>query len=282
MLFLALSLELAGPPSRNQAHNSPNSPAVSVTKYSFPVKLGDKDRRHDGLVGYFDMRGAQLDLDHIHTYHHNFDVPGSPLRPIRTENLLKLRPYWVSPTPRPRDLALTTWSQKFASLHHRRFREFGALFDPFTPVYAFCPILPVRGLQLPTWTWHAAMKAISAFFHAGPLLLTEDKLLTVETIVGVPPTRTVAVPLPREGGWTWIQPYSTGVDGDGRRDREGEGTKVEEIPRPGVGFNMFRTGGNAPKGFPKGPYTAIEGYLHYILLSGVVYLPTESNYPRNH
>jgi hypothetical protein len=42
--------------------------------------------------------------------------------------------------------------------------------DPFVPFHAYSGILPTAAAQLPTWTWQAALKRMTAFFHMGPLL----------------------------------------------------------------------------------------------------------------
>ncbi|KAF5856152.1 hypothetical protein ETB97_007809, partial [Aspergillus alliaceus] len=167
-------------------------------------KLGDEDRVSDGLVGYLKPTqnngdptpGDELDLNTIYTYYKGTDT-SSTLKSITPQNLPKL-----------------PWNNQL--------QVFGALVDPFLPITAFSSVLPMNNLRLPEWTWQDAMQKMTAFFHLGPMIVTEDMEQYREkgkslgdsdyrlydpkqdpTIKG----STLAMPSLPTGDWAWLQPF---------------------------------------------------------------------------
>ncbi|KAA8903424.1 hypothetical protein FN846DRAFT_55200 [Sphaerosporella brunnea] len=222
--------------------------------YSFHVKLGDKQRTFDGLVGYFDTQDAQISgndliLEKLFTYFES-DEPKSPLVMIGKDNYPILKPFFI----RPDELNSVIIENKRNSF----MRTFGAIVDPFTPVHAYSGILPTTPLKLPTWTWQDAMNRMTAFFHMGPLVVTEDVPVYDEKLAPYKlksnynlkesktvPGSAVAIPALPAADWNWLQPYMAAGEG--------------EDGRVFVPFSLGGTDGR-PK-FEMGPYTTLEGYL---------------------
>ncbi|KAM0266930.1 hypothetical protein ACHAPA_006499 [Fusarium lateritium] len=260
------SLELEGIPLENEStrsgHQKPPLHLVPESKqdknsYEFQVKLGDFFREYDGLVGYFDAnpepkfeekRSNELKLDEIKTYF----IGGSKaenLKPISKDNYPKFKPFWTGQF----DDKTAVEPADYTDRQVRQLHIFGAILDPFTPIHGYSSLLPIRSLQLPSWTWQAPMENMTAFFHAGPLTLTEDpgeydpkNPLTTETVKNRP-VRNAALPALPEGDWSWLQPF---VD-------ETPGSKLPVYNAYGI----EEKGNPLKPGFQQGPYTAIEGFL---------------------
>ncbi|KAL5083900.1 hypothetical protein Trisim1_000809 [Trichoderma cf. simile WF8] len=140
--------------------------------YAFPVKIGDASRRYDGLVAYFQPKeqlngtNDDLDLSTIFTFP-QFISPAhepGPRTKISPETWPRHTPYWFAPQARG----------EAASRHDDKLRVLGMLIDPFLPVHAFSAILPTRSLKLPPWSLEQALKKMTAFWHAGPLVVAHD------------------------------------------------------------------------------------------------------------
>ncbi|KAL2214625.1 hypothetical protein CC79DRAFT_1392458 [Sarocladium strictum] len=167
---------------------------------------------------------------------------------------------------------------------------FGAIVDPFSSIHAWSGILPVKELALPAWTWQGPIDQISAFFHAGPVLVPWDvpafeknnKLqqgsLVPKTVDKKKGEHGVALPGGALGQWTWLQPYM--ADGEAgnsevseKRFREREDPCEPDEPPPGVQpLEVFMPVGvdlvDDMAHLERGPYTALEGYLQ--MASGAV------------
>ncbi|TWU71092.1 hypothetical protein ED733_002782 [Metarhizium rileyi] len=270
LVNMGWSLELAGPPLVNQStrtgehSSSPERDLVDDTdvtgehSYVFHVKLGDKEREYDGLVGYFDgyskpVKNEELNYDVINTYFtgENPDEPFDNLRALTKDTYPTFKPYWLSPM-RLGDASKTMDANVFSDLHNAYLHPFGAIVDPFTAVHGYSSFQPARTLQLPAWTWQSAMENLIAFFHMGPMTLTEDvgpysadDKLTVAK-AKMRPDRDVAIPgLGAGDEWNWLQPY----------DQDGQGQPSFNA------MGITKRGNLAAPGFQKGPYTAIEGFL---------------------
>ncbi|KAK2007340.1 hypothetical protein LZ32DRAFT_593960 [Colletotrichum eremochloae] len=219
------SLELAGPamqsqlagdtPSKKALYPSPpvKSAAADANDapeyYSFPLKLGDKERGFDGLVGYFLpldrakpgtglKEGDALDLATFYTHfspasHLNAGAELAKLTPptataentqdpcpgmpnpkvvdIVPSNYPVLRPYYIDPDIQSASGLSPTG---YDDATNAELSVVGALVDPFLPVHAYTGILPVGELRLPAWTWQVALDRLSAFFHTGPVLVAKD------------------------------------------------------------------------------------------------------------
>ncbi|KAK3939530.1 hypothetical protein QBC46DRAFT_437333 [Diplogelasinospora grovesii] len=192
------SLELAAPPVLSQATTSDypqptDASAAKLLDYQFRVKIGDRDRVYDGMVGYFDSYsapqpgsggfatpGTELDLDTLLTY---FPAPGSAATTgIGAGNHPIVQPYHLSATTVPlmHDAAsATSGASALAKQHWAQLQKhmFGALMDPFSKLHLYSGILPVAELQLPAWSLQAAMRRMTTFFHCGPLLVTNGSAL---------------------------------------------------------------------------------------------------------
>ena len=183
------SLELANPPLLNQSTRSTAIESPELLDYQFPMKIGDKDRVFDGLVGFFATKstvpltyGDELELKKLYTY---FPTPkdsstsstSDPTTPILPINYPKLRPYYLSAT----DFNLVgtdtaTAAHNLKVQHYQQLQMLGTIIDPFSKLHAYTGILPITSLQLPAWTLQQALQRMTAFFNMGPLLITTPDL----------------------------------------------------------------------------------------------------------
>ena len=236
--------------------------------YQFPLKLGDKDRACDGLVGYFKaladpQPGNELELSAIYTYYVDLpDEPKAPLKQIGTDNYPPIPSFWLQPDNYIDATGKKTPLQsagEYTRDWNAQLEVFGMLVDPFVPVTSYSSVLPIGSLRLPPWTWQAAMNKMTAFFHLGPVLVTDD----VQRWWDQDPTKTlgpayalsppdldqtvkgsaVGIPSLPVANWAWLQPF---VDpASGKQEHMALGlAKVDSKP-----------------GYQAGPYTALEGYL---------------------
>jgi len=161
--------------------------------FQFPIKIGDASRRFDGLVAYFGPSPTNtpsrnnssgtgsgtttttvssgstntLDLTRFFTFPEFIATPQpqDPRVAISEENYPVHTPYWFSPLSQNETLAR----------HDDKLQVLGLLMDPFLPVHAFSGgVLPTKALSLPRWATEQAMKRMTAFWHAGPLVVTRD------------------------------------------------------------------------------------------------------------
>ncbi|KAI1194795.1 hypothetical protein F5X97DRAFT_346288 [Nemania serpens] len=290
----AFSLELSETPATSQSTSSeyPQPSQPKIFDYEFPVKIGDKDRVFDGLIGYFESQpsavpnglapGNELIYDSLMTY---FDSGTSATTTITKSNYPVLRPYYVSATElnidttNPGSVNNVTSTAEMRRKHISRMTMIGALMDPFSAVRLYTGIQPVVSLRLPRWSLQAAMERMTAFFHVGPLLVTDattirydaTKVLTpdynlaaMNEVKDIPPpdaTGDAAVPKPagvvipamKSAEWNFLAPFV--VRKQVEEDETGPGEKETR-------WNPFviRESVLQP-GFEKAPYTAIEGYL---------------------
>ncbi|KAJ1323712.1 hypothetical protein MN608_10957 [Microdochium nivale] len=291
------SLELDSQPLTNQSTNAqvgrPERFLLGDPKggkephYTFQVKLGDKEREYDGMVGYFEVpptpattavgaappsppsRGSEFDLSTIKTYF----APGDDSKPHLSlisgaANYPTFEPYWIPPYWQPGDAPLTGPTDEslkppldpaaYTDRRNQKLQVYSTIVDPFTPIHAYSSFLPALSLQLPPWTWQSAMNTMTAFFHVGPLNLTEDvgeyipaDLLT-QANARDEPRRSVRIPALPAGDWSWLQPYVM--------DPIAAAAADEEVPT----FNAYgvdQRGDINKPGFQEAPYTAIEGFL---------------------
>ena len=191
-----------------------------------------------------------------------------PVVQITQANYPRLPPYYIDPL---NEYGFPIFAEGFDDITNEQLNVFGAIVDPFSPVHAYSGILPVKELVLPNWTWQSALDNISAFFHAGPILVTDDVPDFVESRRleqgNLPPKLVpkekgeIGVKLPGGtlGQWTWLQPYmdpGTGKSGGGG----GEGGGPE--PGPLEKFMPLAVDPvDETSRLQRGPYTALEGYL---------------------
>ncbi|KAK3307147.1 uncharacterized protein B0T15DRAFT_166212 [Chaetomium strumarium] len=262
--------------------------------YQFPLKLGDKARANDGLVGYFPAQqtdtpqpGDELDLDVAYTYYPAAPgelAPGhqrpTTTEPIGPDNYPKLQAFWCPPdryTP-PAVTDPQTAARNYARDWNAALRVFGLIVDPFVPVTSFTGgVQPAGSLALPPWTWQAALHRMTAFFHAGPLLVTRDvqeywdrdPCQTLRPAYALsPPDQDqtvkdshVGIPALDVASWAWLQPFwnaassgTASAAAASRTEKEEEGGKQEYMA-----LGLAKVDGKPA--YEKGPYTALEGYL---------------------
>jgi hypothetical protein len=272
LVKMAYSLELATQAYANHSDVNTNGPEVPLECYEFGIQLGDASRVYDGLVAYFKPSetlspGNTLDLGTLYTHF----VPAKPgvdtsiLTKIGPSNYPKVKPFWLNPmdngiTGAPDPLGP---AGEYTARWNRELTTLGALVDPFVPVHAYSGVLPTQATQLPAWTWQAALKRMTAFFHAGPLLTTTDvppfeparELQPNYDPSKLLPGSGIGVPAPQAGEWAWLQPYSVEDKGEGSGQRsEGATTRTAFMALGTVPVD------ERPR-FDNPPYTAVEGYL---------------------
>ncbi|KAJ9633785.1 hypothetical protein H2199_009232 [Coniosporium tulheliwenetii] len=282
LINIGYSLELATQPLENQSTlvgDGPSGGPSLVKDYSFPVKLGDGDRTHDGLVGYFTSLDKQkqshdsmLALDKIYTYfpriRHAKDDPlvgppridNDPTHTILPSNFPRLRPYHIDPhedVPANDLLA-------FERAHTQQLQVFGCLVDPFTPVHAYtAEVLPIAEVEVPKWAVKLALDKMTAFFRVGPLVnpanlpsafndkarlrpdydLTDPAQTTGKGEAGKDDAA-VQVPTMPVGEWRWLQPFAVDVEerGEGRApSRSAARKRKEKKKQKETHFNAFKT-----------------------------------------
>lgn len=224
------SLELGEPVLKNQATGAVVQD--DLLTYEFGLKLGDHEKKYDGLVGYFGTKSMSSELDF------------AKLFPPSSLEYPKIKPYYPSALP-------TATIADIATQHNSALHIFGGIIDPYSSVHASTGILPIKAIQLSPWVVEAAMRKITTFFRLGPLLVTNDLPKPTAFLDSLPTTNDITssgtskVELPATtpvDKWSWLQPYLVGVD---------EKFVVAGLANPG----SLR-----PK-WEKTPYTALEGYL---------------------
>ncbi|OTA63075.1 hypothetical protein K449DRAFT_443531 [Hypoxylon sp. EC38] len=269
------SLELATEATTNHADldlDTEPDPPIKLTGgrndniYDFPVKFGDITRANDGLVGYFDVKetktaGDELDLTKIYTYYSKGGIPdGGNLEYVSTANVPKLSAFWLNPTDYNEGTATPSERAKaYTQAWNDKLHVVGCIIDPFLPITAYSSILPINNLRLSNWMWEKALQKMTAFFHLGPIVITNDvekyrregKVLSGDYNLGNEQEYTtlkeqaVGMPALQTGNWAWLQPYLAGNGTDGQAEYKPLGLgRVDGKPK-----------------FQSGPYTAIEGYL---------------------
>lgn len=242
------SLELAEPPLVSQATSGPPERAEdSILEYEFALKLGDGEKRYNGLAGYFACGDNGLDLSELFTF-----FPLATAAPMKTTDISpatypRIKPYYPSAVPSAQ-LSI----RQVAAQHNSQLRVFGVLMDPFSSVHVSTGILPTAAIQLSPWVVEAAMRTIAAFFRLGPLLVTADLpapstfLPHLPTAVEFRRSEATKLTLPAitaVNKWAWLQPYL-----EQQQQRQFVAAGLQTAP-------------SAAPGWEKTPYTALEGYL---------------------
>jgi hypothetical protein len=267
LVNVGFSLELAIPAltAQNTLGNTPVDEQALLSSYEFPVKIGDADRPFDGVVGYFDTDNVvdgHTTWKTIYTY---FPDPKNADFQMSDSSNLLLSPNYVDPV----NLTATGSSTKYQSYRQARTAQYQIktiLVDPYTPIHAYSPILPITTLSLPPWTIQQAMNRMTAFFRLGPSLVSVDvspqynEKWTVNPQSWTTPfpdgagTKFPAAPVIRlpisgkKGLWRWLQPY----DVPGTKSTAPHDTKYNE---------MDVTQENTVIRKDPPPYTFVEGYL---------------------
>lgn len=261
LVNMGWSLELAGDAYTNQSSFFPNKlPGErTLSSYKFPIKVGDRNRLFDGMLGYFTPRvedktpGEYFDLTRLHTFYvedHNGDKD-----PRKETNIaqppISLSPTWVPPVKRssPDEKPKPVTSSDYAQTYSKNLEVVAAVIDPFTAITVHSGILPPKSLQMLEWVWQNAFQKMTAFFRVGPVIMTKEvpsykkESRQTDRWDEVEPVRSdVRLHTMQGEKWAWLQPYL----------EAGETVHmpltVDQV-EPGLSFEP-------------GPYTAIEGYLH--------------------
>ncbi|KAL4922827.1 hypothetical protein BDW62DRAFT_196835 [Aspergillus aurantiobrunneus] len=271
LVHAGVSLELSDNARRNQSSigNQATMPLPyellqkpRSKQYEFQVKLGDRARPHDGLVGYFQtpaalQSGAALDFKNLYTY---FSEPTANIHPIDKSTMPKLKPFWANPQQYTTADAEGKAKEYFKA-RNNALSVFAFIMDPFTAVNAYSSILPIQPLKLPTWTWESALRSMTAFFHFGPIVVPEDvpafleeKRLQADYDLRSAQSRVdslITMPAIPVAEWSWLQPYDV-------PDKPPQTSDVEGISRF-MALNLAQLDPR-PK-FESGPRAALEGYL---------------------
>ena len=152
------SLELAAPAikAQNTLGENKGNEAEVLSKYSFPLKIGDKDRPFDGVVGYWESRNAvgQVDtkFDRCYSYFAPPDPTGTAtFQGIEPKNFHSLSPTYVHP-----EFEATSNMSEAVALNYF---VTTMLIDPYTPLHGFSPTLPIKTLKLPPWCIESGFKS---------------------------------------------------------------------------------------------------------------------------
>ncbi|KAL9944069.1 hypothetical protein D7B24_007914 [Verticillium nonalfalfae] len=261
-------------------------PGTGKEQYSFGVKIGDRQRGFDGLVGYFECRESLSSEDtkdlglELKSIRSDFAPGGNEVKedpdhlpPVAHSKLVHLNAYYESPEPRN-----VVDAEEYGRRHNARLKVFGALTDPFVPLHVYSGILPVRELSLPPWTWQGALARMKAFFHAGPIIVTkdvpnfvDDRELAPDVAVTLPDVKheegAVGLPAVAGGDWAWLQPYYPGeakhpsAEDDGGRASDGPVASPAPIEALERYMALPVAAEDERARFDRGPYTALEGYL---------------------
>lgn len=145
-----------------------------VTGMTWPVRLGSRALREDGLIGYF----TDDAYDTLHAVHVPADVHTPYISQIGVaDDYLHLRPI---------DDSVTAPDPSLDQLH-----RLTMLVDPRASVHAYSGVLPVTSVQLAPSSVKPALRQMAYLFRAGPLLTPPD-----------------AIRMPRPAGhsgtWSWF------------------------------------------------------------------------------
>jgi hypothetical protein len=264
----SLEIDIPALKAQNLLGNKPADTQAYLEGYKFPMKIGDDERPFDGVVGYFmtnNNETGSTDWDKLYTYFPS-EEEGLTIA-IDADNYPTLSPRYIDPSPpyAASKKPLKTYSQARTA----QYIITTMLIDPYTPVHAYSPILPIKSLQLPPWSIQSAFTRMTAFFHLGPNLLsadvpirydkasallpdswlTKDELDAAkngEVVKQQPPS--IRLPISgKKGLWKWLQPYDVVDPETGRNetkfnalDVDEEDTRIRKDPAP---------------------YTFVEGYL---------------------
>lgn len=164
LVNVGVSLELAIPPLESQSTRPPKldpstpSGADILFSYNFPIKIGDKDRPYDGMVGYFETdntTSGATTWEKLYTYFpaSGATQPGDPRSSIEPSSFPSLSPYYVDP-------AGPLKNNSFRAAHATKYQVKTMLIDPYTPFHIYSPILPIQSLRLPAWAVQRALQKI--------------------------------------------------------------------------------------------------------------------------
>jgi hypothetical protein len=151
-----------------------------VRQALWDVRLGSRDLRRDGLIGYY--LDPPTGTPDAYTEFTALSVAGDDQNPYLSQigpgNYLKLR--------------LTDDSEEPA-VGAQQVRYLTMLIDPSAAVHGFTGLLPVATLQLPAGVAAPALRRMAYVFRAGPAMTPPDSIRLPQPAV-------------RTGTWTWFDP----------------------------------------------------------------------------
>ena len=165
---------------------------------------------------------------------------------------------------------------------------FSAIIDPFVTIDVYSGILLVNSLPLPHWTIQQAMQNMTAFFHHGPLLVTQtvpqafdSNYSAANAVEAVDGTDSVAIPALKSAKWAWLQPYAVlppptpTANTSQRRHIQNKDTgnrekkeAMQDTDPVADKYTQYMALGVQPSDqkprYEVGSYTAIEGYMQLL------------------
>jgi hypothetical protein len=271
--------------------------SVAPSSYSFKVKIGDEERTYDGLVGYWNSSPSVaygFDYSKIYTYFPS-KIENSPTVQIANANFPVFEPFWISPDTSTSTAPTVLDPSAIVKARNSQMTIFAALVDPFTSLHGYSGFMPVEELVLPPWTMEQALQKMTAFFHMGPLICTQDVpafnsdyVLKSDYNLQDPeqlfPGPGLPIPSVAQAQWSWLQPYphqkTVGVvarrslteEDKKRAKRRAPKTAQAKDAAPPAAETATATNDplfmalgvetvDARPRFEAAPYTAVEGYL---------------------
>lgn len=181
------SLELAAPAlqAQNTLGNLPADVDSEMWSYDCPVKIGDAYRTFDGVVGFFrsdNKTNGTTDWSKMLTYFTSTAASQNiKTVQISPSNFPILKPTYIDATDPnftvkgiSKDVPGPNKYKSYIEARTAQYVITTMLIDPYTPLHAYSPMLPITSLKLPPWTVQAAFKRMTAFFRMGPNLLSSD------------------------------------------------------------------------------------------------------------
>ncbi|KAF2001041.1 hypothetical protein P154DRAFT_562923 [Amniculicola lignicola CBS 123094] len=268
----SLELAISALTAQNTLGKTPKSEGRSeqdeLSSYRFPFKIGDVDRPFDGVVGYFKTDNkvdGKTDWNTMYTYFP--DEGNKSFVKISPQNFPRLSPHYINPNTLTSTSTSTAIFNSYRQAQAAQFTIATMLIDPYTPIHAYSPILPIKSLAVPAWTIQKAFTRMTAFFRLGPSLISVDVPMQYDEKRKLDP-ESWTVPLPdggasndtpampairlpisgKKGLWRWLQPY----DVKGKVDTDPHDTLFNEM-------DVKQEDTTIRKDRP--PYTFVEGYL---------------------
>ncbi|MGF6885081.1 hypothetical protein ABIA39_003344 [Nocardia sp. GAS34] len=180
-----LRLSLDGPPLFDTGWAATlEPPQPQFTTHEFAVRLGDRDARDDGLVGYFTGKDGVYRYDRFHSVTEPDD---------QQDFLTQIGPLGPRDTPSDASYLQLTFADPAPT-------EVLLLMDPYAAVHAVTGITPTTEVSVPAAHRDTPLAHIEALFRFGPILTTCHDPDTGGGSIAFPQ------PADKQGSWTWLRP----------------------------------------------------------------------------